>query len=86
MPPPVKRRESDGGGTKSYGAAAPSANGQVTGAEPPVPPPGRRAVRNEEVVDVLPQTVDDDGFVSRHANMKYELRDKPGLGEVYLFT
>ncbi|PSR86513.1 Nucleobase-ascorbate transporter like [Actinidia chinensis var. chinensis] len=83
---PVKRRrDSDGGGTKSSGAAAPSANGQVTGAEPPLPPPGRRAVRNEEVVDVLPQTVDDDGFVSRHANMKYELRDKPGLVPIGLY-
>ncbi|GFZ20354.1 nucleobase-ascorbate transporter 12 [Actinidia rufa] len=83
---PVKRRrDSDGGGTKSSGAAAPSANGQVTGAEPPLPPPGRRALRNEEVVDVLPQTVDDDGFVSRHANMKYELRDKPGLVPIGLY-
>lgn len=41
----------------------------------------RRPARREEVVDVLPRSVDDDnGFAGRHMHMKYELRDKPGLG------
>ena len=78
---PVKRRrDSDGGAPKSS-----AANGQATVAVPPPPPqPGRRPVRSEAVVDVLPQTVNDDGFVSRRSHMKYELRDTPGLGELYL--
>lgn len=41
----------------------------------------RRTRRHEEVIDVLPQTADDNGFVSRHSRMKYELRDSPGLGK-----
>ncbi|KAL2498665.1 GDP-mannose transporter GONST1 [Abeliophyllum distichum] len=49
----------------------------------------RRALRDEEVaapIDVLPQAVvDDDGFVSRHSHMKYELRDTPGLGELLVW-
>lgn len=72
-----RRRDSDAGV-----APKPGANGQATAAEPPPPPPpqsSRRAVRNDDVGNVLPQTVDDDGFVSRHSHMKYELRDKPGL-------
>lgn len=74
-PPARKRKDSDGGG--NFGA-----NGQ-----PPVAGEGsRRALRDEAAaapVDVLPQTaLDDDGFVSRHAHMKYELRDTPGLGEL----
>uniref|UniRef100_A0A162AJ32 Nucleobase-ascorbate transporter 12 n=1 Tax=Daucus carota subsp. sativus TaxID=79200 RepID=A0A162AJ32_DAUCS len=69
-----KRRDSDGGAAP---AAAPAAE---------VPPPKRtslpsvpqpRAVRSDEAV--LPQTVEDDEFVSRHSHMKYELRDSPGL-------
>jgi len=71
-----KRRDSDG---------VPSTNGQVN----PAPGTGtgtgteqatqvRRTSRNEEVVDGL--VVDDEGFASRHAHMKYELRDFPGLG------
>lgn len=66
MPPVRKRRDSDGGR---------NAGGDGS----------RRAERNEEAtaavtVDVLPQSVvDDDGFVSRHSHMKYELRDTPGL-------
>uniref|UniRef100_A0A5B7A2B1 Putative nucleobase-ascorbate transporter 12 n=1 Tax=Davidia involucrata TaxID=16924 RepID=A0A5B7A2B1_DAVIN len=71
-----RRRDSDGGAPKN--SAAGGVNGQATTAEPP-PPPSRRPTRNEEVVDVLPQTVDDDGFVSRPSHMKYELRDTPGL-------
>lgn len=81
-----KRRESDGGGGGRKSSEAPTANGQVTGAEAAaVPPPGRRAARNNDV-DGLPQVVDDDGFGSRHSHMKYELRDKPGLGELYFVT
>ncbi|KVI09246.1 Xanthine/uracil/vitamin C permease [Cynara cardunculus var. scolymus] len=45
----------------------------------PAPPqPSRRAVRNGDVENVLPQVVDDE-LVSRHSHMKYELRDTPGL-------
>ncbi|GFZ07311.1 nucleobase-ascorbate transporter 12 [Actinidia rufa] len=77
---PVKRRrDSDGGAPKSS-----TANGQTTVAVPP-PPPSRRPVRREEVVDVLPQTVDDEGFLSRRSHMKYELRDTPGLVPIGLY-
>ncbi|XP_020230998.1 nucleobase-ascorbate transporter 12 [Cajanus cajan] len=75
LPPPSKdqvakkRRDSDGVPKSSVL----STNGQAT-AEPP-----RRSARHEEVVDAPPLSVDDDGFVSRHSHMKYELRDSPGL-------
>ncbi|XP_059627264.1 nucleobase-ascorbate transporter 12 [Cornus florida] len=75
-----RRRDSDGGAPNNS-----SVNGQAATAEPPPPPPSRRPVRNEEVVDVLPQTVDDDGFVSRHSHMKYELRDSPGLVPIGIY-
>ncbi|CAI9781449.1 unnamed protein product [Fraxinus pennsylvanica] len=48
----------------------------------------QRPVRNQEgdAVDVLQRTVvDDDGFVSRHTNMKYELRDTPGVVPIGLY-
>ncbi|XP_009765092.1 nucleobase-ascorbate transporter 12 [Nicotiana sylvestris] len=89
--PVRKRRDSDGGG----GAVNKSTNGQAAGtttaAEPAaaaatVQQTARRASRNEEAVDTLPQTVDDDdGFVSRHSHMKYELRDTPGLVPIGLY-
>ncbi|XP_052185577.1 nucleobase-ascorbate transporter 12 [Diospyros lotus] len=79
----TRRRDSDGGAPK--GSAPPAANGQGAAEPPPPPPPSRRPVRNEEVVDVLPQTVDDDGLVSRHSHMKYELRDTPGLVPIGLY-
>ncbi|XP_073221712.1 nucleobase-ascorbate transporter 12-like isoform X2 [Cicer arietinum] len=63
---PKKRRDSDG--------VVPSTNGQA-----PAEQPARRTARSEEVVGSLPQTVDDDFFVTRHSHMKYELRDSPGL-------
>ncbi|KAA8544202.1 hypothetical protein F0562_022162 [Nyssa sinensis] len=79
-----RRKDSDGGAPKNPAAA--SVNGQVKTAEPPPPlPPSRRPGRNEEVVDVLPPTVDDDGFMSRHSRMKYELRDTPGLVPIGLY-
>lgn len=46
--------------------------------------PQARTLRSDEAV--LPQTVEDDEFVSRHSHMKYELRDTPGLGELFFFT
>ncbi|KAK7272205.1 hypothetical protein RJT34_28670 [Clitoria ternatea] len=70
-----KRRDSDGVPKSSV----PSTNGQATAAAPEPPPPPRRTARHEEVVDALPQSVDNDEFVSRHSHMKYELRDSPGL-------
>ncbi|KAG9459120.1 hypothetical protein H6P81_003628 [Aristolochia fimbriata] len=77
---PVKRRrESDGGGAKN--ASGP--NGQIR-AEPVPPPPPLKHTR-EEVVDVLPQSHDDDGFPIRHSHMKYELRDTPGLVPIGLY-
>lgn len=78
----VKRRKDSDGGSKSA-----AANGQAAGAggatEPNSQP--RRAARSEEVVDVLPHGLDDDGYVSRHSHMKYELRDTPGLGNFLCF-
>ena len=80
---PVKRRkDSDAGGVPKSAAV----NGQATAALATVLHQSRRAVRNDNVVDVLPQSVEDDGFASRATHMKYELRDTPGLGEVYLIT
>lgn len=80
---PKKRRDSNSDGVPK--SSVPSTNGQATAAaapvDPPSQPPPRRTARHEEVVDGLPQTVDDDGFVSRHSHMKYELRDSPGLGK-----
>ncbi|XP_022634250.1 nucleobase-ascorbate transporter 12 isoform X2 [Vigna radiata var. radiata] len=64
-----KRGDSDGVPKNSV----PSTNGQAAAAEQPP----RRNTRHEEVVDGLPVEVDE--FVSRHAHMKYELRDSPGL-------
>ncbi|KAF7805681.1 nucleobase-ascorbate transporter 12 [Senna tora] len=93
MPPPpsikdqtVKKRKDSDGVPKS---SVPSTNGQATvaPAAAPVDQPSqpRRTTRHEEVIDVLPQTVDDDGFVSRHSHMKYELRDSPGLVPIGLY-
>ncbi|KAK7261246.1 hypothetical protein RIF29_27553 [Crotalaria pallida] len=87
-PAPVakKRRESNSDGVPKN--SVPSTNGQATTSaavaveqpsQPLPPPPPRRTVRHEEVVDGLPQTVDDGGIVSKHSHMKYELRDSPGL-------
>ncbi|KAG8644713.1 hypothetical protein MANES_11G157400v8 [Manihot esculenta] len=76
-----RRRDSDGGGAlkKESGHGA---NGQG----PAGPREGtRRAARNEEVVDVLPQSLEDDGLVGRHSHMKYELRDTPGLVPIGLY-
>ncbi|XP_059430425.1 nucleobase-ascorbate transporter 12 [Corylus avellana] len=72
-----KRRDSDGP-PKSSGQ-----NGQAQGG--PTDQASRRPVRSEEVVDVLPPIVDDDDFVGRHAHMKYELRDSPGLVPIGLY-
>lgn len=76
-----KRRDSDGGKESNGKAEAVVIDGEGS----------RRAVRNEETTvaggrgggDVLHQSVlDDDGFVGNgHSNIKYELRDTPGLGE-----
>lgn len=68
--------------TTTTAAAAEPAGAATTVAAAGVQQPARRVSRNEEVVDVLPQIVDDDGFMSRHSHMKYELRDTPGLGEL----
>ncbi|GAV73692.1 Xan_ur_permease domain-containing protein [Cephalotus follicularis] len=73
-----RRRDSDGGGKIS----GPGVNGQAH----PEPVPRRPAVaRSEEVVDVLPQSVEDDGFAGKHSHMKYELRDTPGLVPIGLY-
>ncbi|KAK1409986.1 hypothetical protein QVD17_36517 [Tagetes erecta] len=63
--PGVGRRGNNAGAVEAPAAAA-------------TPQPGQRVVRNVDVENALPQIVDDE-FVLRHANMKYELRDTPGL-------
>ncbi|KAL3848621.1 hypothetical protein ACJIZ3_010503 [Penstemon smallii] len=76
MPPVRKRRDSDMGK---------NLNGQATAGEGEW---SRRAVRIDEsaTVDVMPpMVVDDDGIVARHAHMKYELRDTPGLVPIGLY-
>ncbi|XP_040992295.1 nucleobase-ascorbate transporter 12 [Juglans microcarpa x Juglans regia] len=73
-----KRRDSDGPPKIS------GPNGQAQGG--PAEQASRRPVRSDAVVDVLPQSVDDDdGFVGRHMHMKYELRDTPGLVPIGLY-
>ncbi|KAK8697749.1 hypothetical protein V6N13_113887 [Hibiscus sabdariffa] len=91
--PAEKKRREDDGATK--GSSASAANGHtVNNGATPQPQaqsqsqaqqPTRRPSRNEEVVDVLPQNVDDEGFVGRHSHMKYELRDTPGLVPIGLY-
>ncbi|CAJ1979182.1 unnamed protein product [Sphenostylis stenocarpa] len=63
-PPAVAKNRRDSDGVSKN--SVPSANGQAA-----EPPPPRRTAR------FVP--VEDDGFVSRHSHMKYELRDSPGL-------
>ncbi|GMI88996.1 ARABIDOPSIS NUCLEOBASE-ASCORBATE TRANSPORTER 12, nucleobase-ascorbate transporter 12 [Hibiscus trionum] len=86
QPAEKKRREDDGA---NKGSSASAANGHtVNNAAAPQPQPQqptRRPSRNEEVVDVLPPNVDDEGFVGRHSHMKYELRDTPGLVPIGLY-
>ncbi|OIW03894.1 hypothetical protein TanjilG_30170 [Lupinus angustifolius] len=75
-----KRRDSISDGVTKNPVS--STNGQVTVAQPlekRSQPPPRRTTRHEEAVDSLPQSVDEDGFVSRHSHMKYELRDSLGF-------
>ncbi|CAI9105553.1 OLC1v1004494C2 [Oldenlandia corymbosa var. corymbosa] len=92
--PVRKRRDSDGGDGGGGGAAAPPAvkgpraNGKTppSGEEAGAGPGNRRGSRSDEVVDTLPQSVvDDDDFIARHAHMKYELRDSPGLVPIGLY-
>ncbi|XWS52902.1 hypothetical protein CRYUN_Cryun11dG0112100 [Craigia yunnanensis] len=84
-----KRKETDVANKGGSGAGANGLTGTngaaVTGAAPQPQQPTRRPSRNEEVVDVLPQNVDDEGFVGRHSHMKYELRDTPGLVPIGLY-
>ncbi|XP_068659415.1 nucleobase-ascorbate transporter 12-like isoform X2 [Aristolochia californica] len=77
-----RRRESDGGGAKN--TAGPNGQIRAEPVPPPPPPPPLKHTR-EEVVDVLPQSHDDDGFPIRHSHMKYELRDTPGLVPIGLY-
>ncbi|XP_010278221.1 PREDICTED: nucleobase-ascorbate transporter 12-like [Nelumbo nucifera] len=74
-----KRRDSEG----AVRSAGPGPNGQVRSDPAPQPPP--KPSREEEVIDVLPQVVDDEVFVARHSHMKYELRDTPGLVPIGLY-
>ncbi|XP_043701202.1 nucleobase-ascorbate transporter 12-like [Telopea speciosissima] len=73
-----KRRETEG---TARSAAATGTNGQARSDPPPQLPKPRRT----EEVDVLPQSVDDVGFVARHSHMKYELRNTPGLVPIGLY-
>ncbi|KAJ4978779.1 hypothetical protein NE237_009559 [Protea cynaroides] len=74
-----KRKETEG---TSRSAAAPGTNGQARSAPSQQPPNPSRA---EEVVHVLPQSIDDEGSVGRQSHMKYELRDTPGLVPIGLY-
>lgn len=76
----VRFQEPDGASKRSV----PSNNMQapVTPAEKSSRP--RSSRRHEQVIDVLPQVVDDNGLASRRSRMKYELRDSPGLGKARL--
>ncbi|KAK3005876.1 hypothetical protein RJ639_016653 [Escallonia herrerae] len=78
-----RRRDSDSGAPPKSSAPA-GGNGAVVPAAAAAPM-SRRQARNDDVVDVLPQTVDDDGFMSRQSHLKYELRDKPGLVPIGLY-
>ncbi|KAJ8430123.1 hypothetical protein Cgig2_007096 [Carnegiea gigantea] len=69
-----RRRDSDGG----RGAQPRAANGNGQVAET-----GRRAAN--EGVEVLPRSVEEDGFVVRQSHMNYELRDTPGLVLIGLY-
>ncbi|KAM2457750.1 hypothetical protein ACFX1W_006620 [Malus domestica] len=81
----AKRRKESDGGSKSAANGPNGANGQAAaGTTEPNSQP-RRAARSEEVVDVLPHGIDDDGYVSRHSHMMYELRDTPGLVPIGLY-
>lgn len=73
----VKRRKESDGGPKNAGNG-PNGQAVAVAVEPNSQP--RRPARSEEVVDVLPNNGDDDGFMSRPSHIKYELRDTPGLG------
>uniref|UniRef100_A0A803PTE4 Nucleobase-ascorbate transporter 12 n=1 Tax=Cannabis sativa TaxID=3483 RepID=A0A803PTE4_CANSA len=75
-----KRREVDGipkHSANGNGAAVPASD------QPPSQP--RRQSRNDEGIDVLPLSVDDDGAMARHSHLKYELRDSPGLVPIGLY-
>ncbi|KAK6926650.1 Nucleobase cation symporter 2 family [Dillenia turbinata] len=76
-----RRRDSDGGGAPKTTFV--TANGQATAVAPSHHHPRRHS--REEAADVLPQTVDDNRFVSRHSHMKYDLRDTPGLVPIGLY-
>ncbi|XP_048233967.1 nucleobase-ascorbate transporter 12 [Ricinus communis] len=90
-----RRRDSDGGGGGVGNGAPKKESGHGANGQGPAPGTGqvagstegstRRGGRNGEVVDVLPQTLEDDGFVGRHSHMKYELRDTPGLVPIGLY-
>ncbi|KAI3837272.1 hypothetical protein MKW92_026607 [Papaver armeniacum] len=63
-------------------SSVPVPNGQQVRVENPVIHP-KPPIREENVVNVLPQSRDDDddddGYGNRISHMKYELRDSPGL-------
>ncbi|GKV34870.1 hypothetical protein SLEP1_g43209 [Rubroshorea leprosula] len=82
-----RRRDSDGlpkgPSPGQNGTANSNGHAGANGATEAAP---RRVTRNEEIVDVLPQSTDDDGFVgSRPSHMMYELRDTPGLVPIGLY-
>ncbi|KAJ8436664.1 hypothetical protein Cgig2_006374 [Carnegiea gigantea] len=93
--PAVKRRrDSDGGSHKAPGLGlglgpgpGPGSGQAMNGNGPVDPPPASRraASRSEEALEVLPQSVDDDGIMGRQSHMEYELRDTPGLVLIGLY-
>lgn len=83
-----RRRDSDkglsvngNGHGNGSGPAGPTETNQQPKPQPQPQP--RRAPRNEEMVVV--DGMEDDGFMSRHSHMKYQLRDTPGLVPIGLY-
>lgn len=74
-----KRRDSDGGSKNGVSGL----NGQVQ-SDAPLPPPRRQRREDESVA--LPQLQEEEGFASRQAHIKYELRDSPGLVPIIFYA
>ncbi|KAL8151116.1 hypothetical protein V2J09_020924 [Rumex salicifolius] len=76
----VKRRKDVPGSVPKASAGTINGGRQQGDAAGDHSAPTRRRTRSEEIVDVLPQTAEeDDEFMARQAHMNYEIRDTPGL-------
>ncbi|XP_073118208.1 nucleobase-ascorbate transporter 12 [Elaeis guineensis] len=75
-----KGRDSDGGSKNGVLGL----NGPVR-SDPP-PPPARRQRREDEAVTLPQLQEEEEGFASRQAHIKYELRDSPGLVPIIFYA